>query len=257
MIDENLKEEWKEVRLKYAFDKYFNGERDDSIKSGMKGFMITSIVNSSFGKEFRNLGISQKWRIWSINELDVAKLYGVQLKKKWERKQREKLDNGNQDEDSFDEENDNRYFGDDGKNSSDFVEHPTVIPLPYGARERTLAWSPDKYIVFVGWILDASLSDTSQSLLLTLLYILDHPNTRQHSRQSLDIQGLFAPFTELDPPPPKPTAQMTAAQIQALKEAREARRDVAIRVKYCLTVKKKKKRFMNVESCFETATFSF
>ena len=82
LINENLEEEWKEVRLQYPFDKYFNGERDDSIKSGMKGFMITSINGTSFGKDFRNLGISNKWRIWKINDLDVCKLNHMVLRNK-------------------------------------------------------------------------------------------------------------------------------------------------------------------------------
>ena len=82
--------------------------------------------------------------------------------------------------------------------------------------------------VIVECILDSSLNDTSQSLLLTLLYILDHPNTRKHLRASLDIQGLFAPFTELDPTKPNP--QLNAQQQQQLKEQREMRRDIAIRV---------------------------
>lgn len=37
--------------------------------------------------------------------------------------------------------------------SSDFVNRPSIIPLPYGARERCLTFSPSPNIVFVGTVI--------------------------------------------------------------------------------------------------------
>ena len=34
----------------------------------------------------------------------------------------------------------------------DFVNHPSIIPLPYGARERCITFSPSPNIVFVGTV---------------------------------------------------------------------------------------------------------
>ena len=47
-------------------------------------------------------------------------------------------------------------------------------------------------------ILDPTLSDISNSLVLTLLYILDHPSTRKYLRKSLDMQILMAPFSVVE-----------------------------------------------------------
>ena len=44
--------------------------------------------------------------------------------------------------------------------------------------------------VLIDSILNPQLSDISNSLVLTILYILDHPNTRKYLRPSLDIQKL-------------------------------------------------------------------
>lgn len=42
--------------------------------------------------------------------------------------------------------------------------------------------------LLIDCILQYQLSDISNSVLLTILYILDHPKTRKHLRPSLDIQ---------------------------------------------------------------------
>lgn len=48
-------------------------------------------------------------------------------------------------------------------------------------------------------ILHPTLTDVSHSLLLTVLYILDHPNTRKYLRPSLDVQRLLRPFVGVNP----------------------------------------------------------
>lgn len=48
-------------------------------------------------------------------------------------------------------------------------------------------------------ILHPTLTDVSNSLLLTVLYILDHPNTRKYLRPSLDVQRLLRPFVDVNP----------------------------------------------------------
>lgn len=53
--------------------------------------------------------------------------------------------------------------------------------------------------VLIELILNPQINEISNSLILTILYILDHPNTRKYLRPSLDIQPLFAPFVGVDP----------------------------------------------------------
>jgi len=60
--------------------------------------------------------------------------------------------------------------------------------------------------------------DAADQLLLTVLYILDHPNTRKYLRPSTDVQQLLSPLVGVDPY--KKNAQSTA-QIEQNKAPRE------------------------------------
>ena len=53
--------------------------------------------------------------------------------------------------------------------------------------------------ILIDLILNPSLTDISNHLILTILYILDHPNTRKYLRPSLDIQCLLSPFVGVNP----------------------------------------------------------
>ena len=53
--------------------------------------------------------------------------------------------------------------------------------------------------VLIDLILNPQLTDISNHLILTILYILDHPNTRKYLRPSLDIQRLLSPFVGVNP----------------------------------------------------------
>ena len=66
-------------------------------------------------------------------------------------------------------------------------------------------------------ILDPSLKDVAQSLTLTLLYILDNPDTRRYLRPSLDIQTLLCDFVAPTPADEKEAADVAFRQESAQK----------------------------------------
>eukprot|EP01083_Nonionella_stella_P016720 46699_1 len=74
--------------------------------------------------------------------------------------------------------------------------------------------------VLIDSILNPQLNDISNSLVLTILYILDHPETRKYLRPNLDIQRLLAPFVHVNP-------YKTDALTKDETAEREARRDIA------------------------------
>eukprot|EP01084_Bolivina_argentea_P165992 288294_1 len=78
--------------------------------------------------------------------------------------------------------------------------------------------------VLIDLVLQPQLNEISHSLVLTILYILDHPNTRKYLRPSLDIQRLLSPFVAVNP---WKQAKTSASQSKAIMEAREARREIA------------------------------
>mmetsp|Transcript_21477 Transcript_21477/g.31154 ORF Transcript_21477/g.31154 Transcript_21477/m.31154 type:complete len:1569 (+) Transcript_21477:93-4799(+) len=67
-----------------------------------------------------------------------------------------------------------------------------------GIKNTKVAYEAGAFRVLFDAILDPTISYLSESILMTMLYLLNSPNTRSFVRPHLDLQCLLSPFTDLD-----------------------------------------------------------